>query len=173
MTYMAFNDIELDLVTTSRRTQRVQRAQFGDGYSQILTDGLNSEGEVWDCTTIALTNEEIFSLESYFLAQRGQAIPWTSPFDTKTFSRPFEAGQLRLGYTNIGSLTLTGYTRPTDYTANMVTGLLTSVTIANSTVVPIVLTLASRSFLINNGWTITPVGAVHSTLKFSLTRVYV
>ena len=108
MTYMAFNDIKLDLVTTSRRTQRVQRAQFGDGYSQILTDGLNSEGESWNCTTIALTNEEIFSLESYFLAQRGQAIPWNSPFDTKTFSRPFEAGQLRLGYTNIASLTLTG-----------------------------------------------------------------
>lgn len=173
MTYMAFDDIKLDLSSSVRRNQRIQRAQFGDGYSQVLTDGLNIEQEIWDCKTIPLTNEEAFSIESFLLSKKGQAITWTPPFNTKTFSRPFEAGQLLLGYTNISSLTLTGYTRPTDYTANLTTGLLTSVTIANDTVVEIELTLAARTFLLGSGWTITPVSPAYATIQFEMRRVYV
>jgi len=173
MTYMAFDDIKLDLSSTVRRSQRIQRMQFGDGYSQVLTDGLNIESETWDCKTIPLTNEEAFSIESFFLSKKGQPITWTAPFDTKSFSRPFEAGQLILGYTNISSLTLTGYTRPTNYTANLVTGDLTSVTIANGTVVYIELTLAARSFLLGSGWTITPVSPEYSTIQFEMRKVYV
>lgn len=173
MTYMSFNDIKLDLSSTVRRSQRTQAANFGDGYSQILTDGLNSQQEIWQCKTIALTNEEIFSLESFLLSQKGQAFEWTPPFDTKTFSRPFAAGILNLGYTDISSLALTGYTRPTDYTANLATGLLTSVTISNGTVVEITLTLDPRDFILSQGWSITPVSPAYATLDFELKRVYV
>jgi len=173
MTYMAFDDIKLDLSSSVRRNQRIQRVQFGDGYSQVLTDGLNIEQEIWDCKTIPLTNEEAFSIESFLLSKKGQAITWTPPFNTKTFSRPFESGQLLLGYTNISSLQLTGYTRPSDYTANFATGLLTSVTIANGTVVEIQLTLASRTFLLGNGLTITPVSPTYATIQFEMRRVYV
>jgi phage-related protein len=81
MTYMAFSDIKLDLRTTQRRAQRIQRVQFGDGYSQVLTDGLNQDSEVWECTTIPLTNEEAFSVESYLLSTKGQPITWSPPFD--------------------------------------------------------------------------------------------
>lgn len=173
MTYMSFDDIKLDLSSSVRRNQRTQVASFGDGYAQILTDGLNSEQEVWQCKTIALTNEEIFSLESFLLSQKGQAITWTPPFNTKTFSRPFAAGVLNLGYTNISSLTLTGYTRPTDYTANLATGLLTSVTISNGTVVEVVLTLEAKTFILSQGWSITPVSPAYAILDFELKRVYV
>lgn len=173
MTYMAFDDIKLDLSSTVRRNQRIQRVQFGDGYSQVLTDGLNIEQETWDCKTIPLTNEEAFSIESFLLSKKGQAITWTPPFNTKTFSRPFESGQLLLGYTNLSALTLTGYTRPTNYTANLVTGLLTSVTIPDDTVVEIELTLAARTFLLGSGWTITPVSPQYATLQFEMRRVYV
>ena len=173
MTYMAFSDIKLDLRTTQRRAQRVQRMQFGDGYSQVLTDGLNQDSEVWQCTTIPLTNEEAFSVESYLLSTKGQAITWSPPFDTKTFSRPLTSGSLALGYNKIESLTLTGYTRPTDYTANLATGVLTSVTIANDTVVEVTLTLAARTFLLTSGWSLTPVSPTYSTIEFELTRVYV
>ena len=173
MTYMAFDDIKLDLSSTVRRNQRVQRVQFGDGYSQVLTDGLNIEQEIWDCKTIPLTNDEAFSIESFLLSKKGQAITWTPPFNTKTFSRPFESNQLLLGYTNLSALTLTGYTRPTNYTANLVTGVLTSVTIANGTVVDIELTLSARTFLLGSGWTLTPVSPEYSTLQFEMRRVYI
>ena len=173
MTYLSFNDIKLERTTSIKTTSRVQRAQFGDGYSQVLTDGLNTDIERWDCTTGLLTNEEAYSIESFLLSQKGQAINWTSPLNTKTFSRPFASGQLRLGYTNLSALTLTGYTRPTNYTANLVTGVLTSVDIADGTAIPISLTLAAKNFLLSDGWRISTLSSAYARLSFSLTRVYV
>ena len=79
MTYLAFNDIKLERTTSVKTTSRVQRAQFGDGYSQVLTDGLNTDVERWSCTTGLLTNEEAYSIESYLLSTRGHAINWISP----------------------------------------------------------------------------------------------
>lgn len=173
MTYLAFNDIKLERTTQIKTTTRIQRAQFGDGYSQILTDGVNQNIERWDCTTGLLTNAEAYSIESFLLSQKGQAINWQSPLDTKTFSRPFESGQLVLGYTNLSALTLTGYTRPTDYTANLATGLLTSVTIPDSTVVEISLTLTARNFVLDDGWTLTPETPTYARITFGLTQVYI
>ena len=173
MTYLAFNDIKLERTTSIKTTSRVQRAQFGDGYSQVLTDGLNTDVERWDCTTGLLTNEEAYSIESYLLSTKGQAINWSSPLSTKTFSRPFESGQLKLGYTNLSSLTLTGYSRPANYTANLATGLLVSVDVPNNTAIPIALTLTARNYLIDDGWTLTPETPAYARLKFSLTQVYI
>ena len=45
MTYLAFDDIKLERTTQVRTTSRIQRAQFGDGYSQVLSDGLNQNIE--------------------------------------------------------------------------------------------------------------------------------
>lgn len=173
MTYLAFNDIKLERTTSVKTTSRIQRAQFGDGYSQVLTDGLNADVERWDCTTGLLTNEEAYSIESFLLSQKGQAISWISPLNTKTFSRPFASGKLNLGYTNLSALTLTGYTTPSNYSVNLVTGVVTSVDIANGTVVPITLTLAARNYLLDDGWTLTPETPAYARLKFGLTQVYV
>lgn len=173
MAYIQFNDIPLDPSLTQQRSQRVQRAQFGDGYSQVLTDGLNAEQETWQCQTPPLTYAEVNSIESFFLEQKGQAISWIPPFSTKTFSKPFASGKLNLGYTNLSALTLTGYTRPTNYTANLVTGVLTSVDIADGTAIPISLTLAAKDFLLSDGWTINTLSSAYARLSFSLTRVYV
>ena len=173
MTYIAFNDIPLSQSLTQKRSQRVQRAQFGDGYSQVLTDGLNAEQETWDCRTIPLTFAEINSLESFLLEQKGQPIAWTPPYNTKTFSKPFSSGVLRLGYTNISSLVLTGYTRPSNYTANLLTGLLESVDIPNGTNIPITLTLAAKNFLLAEGWQISTIDSAYAVLSFSLVRIYI
>ncbi len=173
MSYIQFNDIPLDPSLTQQRSQRVQRAQFGDGYSQVLTDGLNAEQETWQCQTPPLTYPEINSIESFLLEQKGQAISWTPPLSTKTFSKPFASGELRLGYTNLSALTLTGYTRPTNYTANLVTGVLTSVDIADGTAIPVSLTLAAKNFLLSDGWRISTLSSAYARLSFSLTRVYV
>ena len=173
MSYIQFNDIPLDPSLTQQRSQRVQRAQFGDGYSQILTDGLNAEQETWQCQTPPLTYPEINSIESFLLEQKGQAISWIPPLSTKTFSKPFASGKLNLGYTNLSALTLTGYTRPTNYTANLVTGVLTSENIGDGTAIPISLTLAAKNFLLSDGWTINTLSSAYARLSFSLTRVYV
>ena len=173
MAYIQFNDIPLDPSLTQERSQRVQRAQFGDGYSQVLTDGLNAEQETWQCQTPPLTYAEVNSIESFLLEQKGQAISWIPPFSTKTFSKPFASGKLNLGYTNLSALTLTGYTRPTNYTANLVTGVLTSGDIADGTAIPISLTLTAKNFLLSDGWKISTLSSAYARLSFSLTRVYV
>ena len=173
MAYIQFNDIPLDSSLTQQRSQRVQRAQFGDGYSQVLTDGLNTDQETWQCQTPPLTYPEINSIESFFLEQKGQAISWIPPFSTKTFSKPFASGKLKLGYTNLSAVSLTGFTKPQNYTANLVTGVLTSVTISNGTVVAISLTLAAKNFLLSDGWTVSTLSSAYARLSFSLTRVYV
>ena len=172
MTYIAFNDIPLDQSLTQTRTHRVQRAQFGDGYSQVLTDGLNSEQEAWQCQTPPLKFAEINSLESFLLEQKGQAITWTPPYSTKTFSKPFTSGTINLGYTNISSLTLTGYQVSNNYTVNLSTGIVTSVDISNGINIPITLTLAAKTFLLSSGWTISTIDSAYGRLSFELTRVY-
>jgi len=172
MTYLAFDDIKLERTTQVRTTSRIQRAQFGDGYSQVLSDGLNQNIERWQCTTGLLTEAEAYSVESYLLSLNGTAITWQSPLDTKTFSRPFAAGEIDVGYRNLSSLSLPDYTLTTDYTVNLGTGIVTSVTISNSTVVEITLTLSARTFLLDQGIELTPETPGYAKLKFGLTQVY-
>jgi len=173
MTHIAFNDIPLDSSLTQRRSQRVQRAQFGDGYSQVATDGLNAENETWECQTPPLTFAKINSLESFFLEQKGQAIQWIPPYSTKTFSKPFTSGSMSLGYTHIASVDLTGYSSPANYSANLLTGVLTSVDVPNNQNIPISLTLAARNYLLADGWQISTIDSAYAVLSFSLVRVYV
>ncbi|MBM5802205.1 MAG: hypothetical protein FJ077_15575, partial [Cyanobacteria bacterium K_DeepCast_35m_m2_023] len=150
-----------------------QLINFGDGYSQLLTDGLNIDQERWRCETPPLPYSSAYSVESFFLSTKGQAISWTPIMATKNFQRPFASGILNLGYDAIASLTLTGYTRPTNYTANLATGLLTSVTIANGTVVDITLTLAARNYILADGWEMTPASSGYMTVSFELVRIYI
>lgn len=174
MAYIAFDDIPLAHASpVVQRSQRRQQITFGDGYSQLLTDGLNTDREVWQCQTIPMPYADAYSIESYLLSVRGTAISWTPPMSTKTFERPFASGVLDVGYDNLVSLSLDGYTRPTDYTANLVTGLLTSVTIANGTTVEVTLTLAPRNYVLRSGWQMTPVTSGYMQISFELERVYV
>lgn len=174
MAYVAFDNIPLAHATpVASRGQRRQQATFGDGYSQLLTDGLNTNREVWQCMTSPMPYADAHSIESFLLTLRGSAVDWTAPLSTKNFQRPFSNGQLDLGYDNIATLTLNGYARPTNYTANLVTGLLTSVNIADATVVDITLTLSPRKFVLQSGWVMTPVSSSHMTISFELERVYV
>jgi len=172
MRYIAFDDIPLSFATVETKRQRIQRAQFGDGYSQVLTDGLNRDLETWSCQTVTMPIDEIYSIESYLLSLKGQAITWTPPNNQKSFARPVVTGELNLGYTDLSSLTVDGYTRPTDYTVNLATGLITSVTIPNDTVLQITLAQNAKTFLLSDGWTINRDIPEHASLSFELTRVY-
>lgn len=174
MAYIAFDNIPLAHATpVVNRGQRRQQATFGDGYSQLSTDGLNTDREVWQCLTSPMPFADAYSIESFLLTLRGSAIEWTAPMSTKNFQRPFASGVLDLGYDNISSLALSGYTRPTNYTANLTTGLLTSVTISNGTTVDITLTLSPRKYVLQSGWQMTPVSSSFMTISFNLERIYV
>ena len=171
--YITLNNMPVALDTTVRRTTRSQRAQFGDGYFQVLTDGLNNQLERWTCNTGPLFEDEAYGIESYLLRQRGKAFSWLPPNSTKTFTAQFESGTLDLGYDNIDTLTLTGKTRPTNYTANLATGILTSVNIPNLTDVTVTLTLEARNYVIQDGWQFSFISNKYFILSFELQQVYV
>jgi len=171
--YTTINDIPLALESSVRRTMRRQVIQFGDGYSQILTDGLNSQQEVWTLKTNYLTESEASGIEAFFWRTRGQAFSWYAPGSSKTFEAQFSAGSLTLGWTRLESLTLTGYTKPTNYTANMTSGVLTSVTIADGVDVSVALTLAPRTYVLEDGWQRSYISCSYHELTFNLREVYV
>lgn len=171
--YITLNNMPIALETSAQRGSRSQRAQFGDGYSQVLTDGLNAQNESWSCSTGPLALADAYAIESYLHKQKGQAFEWLPPDATKEFTAQFESGILDLGYTEISSLTLTGYTRPTDYTANFSTGRLTSVTISNLTDVSVSLTLSARNYIVESGWRFDYISPVIAKLSFTLRQVYV
>lgn len=171
--YITLNDMPVALDTSVTRTARVQRIQLGDGYSQILTDGLNAQLESWRCKTGPLTEEDAYGIESYLLRKKGQAFDWTPPNASKAFTAQFESGILDLGFTKLSSLLLAGYTRPTNYTANLATGVLSSVTIPNFSNVSVSLVLAPRSYVLDDGWQFDFISCSYYSLSFTLTQIYV
>lgn len=176
MTAPFFADLDslrLTFDTTVQRSTRIQRVQFGDGYTQLIKDGLNDELETWSCTTPAMSGDETWGLEAFLQRNKGQALSWTPPDATKTFAIQFTAGTARLGYTDIANLVLSGYTRPANYTANIATGVLTSVNIPNATDITTTLTLAPRTYLLQDSWNIAFIAPDIYKLSFTLTRVYV
>lgn len=173
MSFLTIGDLRLTFESDVRRSKRFQRATFGDGYSQILGDGLNAEKETWSCTTPAMDSFEAFSLESYLKRYADTAITWSPPDSTKTFQSQFTSGTLLLGYTNLSSVELSGYSRPANYTANLTSGLLTSVTIANNVPVRITLTENSKQYLLRDGWQLNYIAPDVYQLSFELERIYV
>lgn len=171
--FITLNNMPVAIDTTARRTVRTQRVQFGDGYSQILTDGLNAQQEVWSCNTGPLDENDAYGIESYLYRKKGEAFLWTPPNATKAFTAQFEAGTLELGYSNLDAVSLTGYTRPTDYTANLSSGILTAVTIPNLTDVSVSLTLAPRNYVIEDGWEFSFISCKYFVLSFEMRQVYV
>lgn len=173
MSFLTFNDLQLTFDSRVKRSKRFQRSTFGDGYSQVIGDGLNAEKETWTCQTPPMTEVEAFSVESALKKYADSAITWTPPDATKTFRSQFTAGSMMLGYTNLQSLTLAGYTRPANYTANLVTGVLTSVTISNNTPVDITLTENAKQYLLRDGWELSYVAPKVYQISFELERIYV
>lgn len=59
---------------------RVVRAQFGDGYSQRVVDGINNKPRKWQLTFAARTTAEIQPILAFLETQGGdQSFDWTPP----------------------------------------------------------------------------------------------
>lgn len=173
MSFLTFDDLRLTFDTSVKRNKRFRRATFGDGYSQIVSDGLNAEQEVWSCTTPAMEGYEAFSVEAYLKRYADTAIEWSPPDSTKSFQTKFTGGTTLLGYTNLASVTLQGYTRPSNYTINLVSGLVTSVTIPNNIPVSVTLTENPKKYLLREGWQLNYIAPDIYTITFDLERIYI
>lgn len=71
--------------TTVTITPRVNKAQFGDGYMQRVSDGLNTVQEKWNVVWNNLTTDQSDTIRSFFEARGGvEAFFWTAPDSTTT-----------------------------------------------------------------------------------------
>lgn len=172
MSFLTIGDLRLTFDSKVKRSKRFQRVTFGDGYSQILGDGLNAERETWNCITPTMTGYEAFSIEAYLKRYADTAILWSPPDSTKSFQTQFIAGTTTLGYTNLSALDLQGYTRPTNYTANLATSVLTSVTIADNIPVTVTLTESAKQYLLRDGWELNYIAPDLYQITFDLERFY-
>ena len=154
------------------RSLRVQTISFGDGYSQTIADGLNADLERWSIRTAPMSNVEAWGLESWLMRTRGIPFLWTPPDATKSFKATMTAGQVVLGYRDLASVSVTGYSTPTNYTVNLATGVITSVNIPNGTDLSISLTVAPRYYQLQNEWTLSDLSPSTKVASFELKRIY-
>jgi hypothetical protein len=65
------SDIPLTQQLAIDRTSRIRKAQFGDGYEQIVPDGINTETVVYSIETFPLSDAQAASLNNTLLARKG------------------------------------------------------------------------------------------------------
>lgn len=168
-----FDNVRLTVEATVSRGLRLKSSQFGDGYTQTLADGLNTDLERWSIRTAPMSNEEAWGLESWVLRTRGIPFPWTPPDATRTFKVTVTAGKAVLGYRDLASVSVAGYSSPTNYTVNLAKGVITSVDIPNGTALTVTLTVAPRTYQFASEWTVTELGPNAKVISFEIKRVYV
>lgn len=167
------DNLRLTIEATSSKGLRLKVASFGDGYNQTQIDGLNNQLERWSCRTAPMSPNETWGLESFILRTQGSPFLWTPPDAIKAFKAKIASGKLVLGYKDLAAVALDGYVSPTNYTVNLATGVITSVTIPNDTVVSVTATLAKRYYQPASEWTTTELGNGRYIISFELKRVYI
>ena len=66
--------------TKKRSKPRVLRNQFGDGYSQRIADGINTDAKTWDVAIQYRTTTEADAIEAFLDARGGvDSFDWTPP----------------------------------------------------------------------------------------------
>ncbi len=76
--------------------RRVNKAQFGDGYSQRSGDGLNASPRIFNASWSSLQTAEADTLEAFFDAHKVTPFLWTLPLES--VERKWTAGKSRRGY---------------------------------------------------------------------------
>ena len=73
----------VDFKSTKDKTYVVKENQFGDGYVQRTSDGLNAVRETWNNSWTNLLTAEKTTLETFFDGQGGwNPFFWTAPGDS-------------------------------------------------------------------------------------------
>jgi phage-related protein len=170
-----FNVANLRLSIEATRTNglRITRTQFGDGYEQIIGDGLNAQSEKWSCKTAPMSANEAWGMEAFFLATRGKPFQWSAPDASKRFLAQFSNRKIVLGYRELTTVTLDSYPIGVAYTVDLLGGVITSLTIPDGVPVEVDLTQAPRAYLVTQPWTITQLGPDVFVASWEMTRVYV
>lgn len=97
--------------TTSRHTRkyRTLMAGFGDGYDQVVPDGVNTLDEEWDLSYNDYPKVDILNMRNFLDARRGvESFLWTPPFEDAP-KKWRQTGDIIISFseTNAGSIQFT------------------------------------------------------------------
>jgi phage-related protein len=69
--------------SSKKTSARVRKTDFGDGYGQRVTDGLNALRDEWSVSWDALTESEAATMDAFLRARLGtQFFLWAPPGET-------------------------------------------------------------------------------------------
>ena len=81
-----FPDVSPDYSASKKAKPSVRIAQFGSGYSQRTTFGLNQDPKTWSLKWEYLTSTDANTIEDFLEARGGvEAFDWSPPDDTSTY----------------------------------------------------------------------------------------
>ncbi len=65
--------------TTGTVTHRVRKAQFGDGYAQVVKDGINTRASSWSIAMNNLPEDDALEVTSFLDRNAGRSFHWSPP----------------------------------------------------------------------------------------------
>ena len=108
MAATTFSYRQPDYGASKKAQPRVNSAQFGSGYSQRSTFGINNDLKTWDLTWENLTLAEANDIEDFLEARGGvQAFNWSPPDETNTYVWICKAWTKTLPYSNLFNIQAT------------------------------------------------------------------
>ena len=97
-----------DYGASKRSKPRVRTVEFGSGYSQRVTFGINQDPKVWTLSFENRTSTEADNIEDFLEARKGvESFNWSPPDDTDTYRWICREWQKTLPYSNLFTITAT------------------------------------------------------------------
>lgn len=82
---------------TGKFSQRTKSARFGEGYEQVVADGINNESQSWPLTFTG-SKERVQEIIDFLRARKGyQSFYWTPPFGQQALFRCAEYDPAHMG----------------------------------------------------------------------------
>ena len=92
MALTTFPAIDPSLGTGKNIKFAIKKAQFGDGYSQRSSRGINDEVAIWTMQFTNINNTDADTIEVFVQARGGtEAFLWTPPFESVERQWTFDA----------------------------------------------------------------------------------
>lgn len=98
-----------DFGAVKKSEPKIRKVQFGDGYEQRLSFGLNQNPKAWDLVWTAKSNSDADAIEAFFDARASDAasFDWTPLDESTSYKWVCRAWQRNHKYANINEISAT------------------------------------------------------------------
>lgn len=103
-----FPSIDPDYGASKSSRPRVRAVEFGSGYSQRVTFGINQDPKVWTLSWENRSATDADAIDNFLEARKGvESFNWSPPDDTATYKWICREWQKTLPYSNLFNITAT------------------------------------------------------------------